>query len=54
MVAHAIAAYHASFVAGGPEEASATAARVAAETARDAVDAPLADATEDAAGALRT
>lgn len=51
VVARAIAASHASFIAGGQEDSSTTAARVAAETARDAVEAPLEDATEDAAGA---
>lgn len=51
VVKEAIAAYHAHFVAGLPEDGNTTAARVAAETAQDAVNAPLEDATEDAAGA---
>jgi hypothetical protein len=51
VIKRAIAAYHAQFAAGTPEDENTIAARVAAETAQDAVNAPLEDATEDAAGA---
>ncbi|WP_019011828.1 hypothetical protein [Deinococcus aquatilis] len=51
VVRRAVAAYHARIVAGVPEDVNTMAARVAAETAQDAVNAPLEDATEDAAGA---
>jgi hypothetical protein len=51
VIERAVAAYHAHFIAGASEDLTTVAARVAAETAQDAVNAPLEDATEDAAGA---
>ncbi|WP_245556608.1 hypothetical protein [Deinococcus aquatilis] len=51
VVGRALASYHAHFMAGASEDPITAAGRVAAHTAQDAVNAPLEDATEDAAGA---
>ncbi|WP_019011640.1 hypothetical protein [Deinococcus aquatilis] len=51
VVRRAAAADHARSVAGVPEDVNIMAAQVGAEAAQDAVNAPLEDATEDAAGA---